>query len=44
MAIADGTISVDGDMIYHAKDLRLGLFKQPSGLADLNRPLIRSGC
>ncbi|MDR6304749.1 3-hydroxyacyl-[acyl-carrier protein] dehydratase/trans-2-decenoyl-[acyl-carrier protein] isomerase [Nitrobacter vulgaris] len=31
MAIADGTVSVDGDMIYCAKDLRLGLFKSLPG-------------
>ncbi len=37
MAIADGTVSVDGDMIYYAKDLRLGLFKAFQGRR-LNRP------
>jgi len=31
MAIADGTVSVDGDTIYHARDLRLGLFKKLPG-------------
>ena len=28
MAIADGSLSVDGEEIYTAKDLRVGLFKQ----------------
>lgn len=28
MGIADGTVSVDGREIYHAKDLRVGLFQQ----------------
>ncbi len=27
MGIADGTVSVDGAPIYHAKDLKVGLFK-----------------
>ncbi|MDP5053868.1 MAG: 3-hydroxyacyl-[acyl-carrier-protein] dehydratase FabA [Congregibacter sp.] len=27
MGIANGTVSVDGDDIYHASDLRVGLFK-----------------
>ena len=27
MGIADGCVSVDGEDIYHAKDLRVGLFK-----------------
>lgn len=27
MGIADGTVSVDGREIYHAKDLRVGLFQ-----------------
>ena len=28
MGIADGTVSVDGEQIYAAKDLRVGLFQQ----------------
>jgi 3-hydroxyacyl-[acyl-carrier protein] dehydratase/trans-2-decenoyl-[acyl-carrier protein] isomerase len=28
MAIADGTVYADGEMIYRASDLRLGLFKR----------------
>lgn len=31
MAIADGTVSVDDREIYHAKDLRVGLFTSTSG-------------
>ncbi len=31
MAIADGSVSVDGEMIYYAKDLQLGLFKSLPG-------------
>jgi 3-hydroxyacyl-[acyl-carrier protein] dehydratase/trans-2-decenoyl-[acyl-carrier protein] isomerase len=27
MGIADGTVSVDGTVIYSAKDLRVGLFQ-----------------
>jgi 3-hydroxyacyl-[acyl-carrier protein] dehydratase/trans-2-decenoyl-[acyl-carrier protein] isomerase len=26
MGIADGTVEVDGELIYTAKDLRVGLF------------------
>jgi 3-hydroxyacyl-[acyl-carrier protein] dehydratase/trans-2-decenoyl-[acyl-carrier protein] isomerase len=28
MAIADGTVYADGEVIYRANDLRLGLFKR----------------
>jgi len=28
LGIADGTVEADGDVIYRAKDLRVGLFKQ----------------
>ncbi|MDG1292648.1 MAG: beta-hydroxydecanoyl-ACP dehydratase, partial [Pseudomonadales bacterium] len=28
MGIADGCMKVDGEVIYTAKDLRVGLFKQ----------------
>ncbi|MBO6071040.1 MAG: bifunctional 3-hydroxydecanoyl-ACP dehydratase/trans-2-decenoyl-ACP isomerase, partial [Succinivibrionaceae bacterium] len=28
MGIADGTVLVDGEEIYHAKDLKVGLFIQ----------------
>ncbi|MSP42431.1 MAG: 3-hydroxyacyl-[acyl-carrier-protein] dehydratase FabA [Alphaproteobacteria bacterium] len=27
MGVADGTVSVDGDEIFHAQDLKVGLFK-----------------
>jgi len=29
MGIADGQVSVDGDIIYRAMDLRVGLFQNP---------------
>jgi 3-hydroxyacyl-[acyl-carrier protein] dehydratase / trans-2-decenoyl-[acyl-carrier protein] isomerase len=29
MGVADGVVSVDGNPIYHTKDLRVGLFKAP---------------
>jgi 3-hydroxyacyl-[acyl-carrier protein] dehydratase/trans-2-decenoyl-[acyl-carrier protein] isomerase len=29
MGVADGVVSVDGNPIYHASDLRVGLFKSP---------------
>lgn len=29
MGVADGVVSVDGNPIYHASDLRVGLFKDP---------------
>ena len=29
MGVADGVVSVDGNPIYHASDLRVGLFKNP---------------
>jgi 3-hydroxyacyl-[acyl-carrier protein] dehydratase/trans-2-decenoyl-[acyl-carrier protein] isomerase len=32
MGIADGTVSVDGEVIYTAKDLRVGLFKASESL------------
>jgi len=28
LGIADGWLSADGEIIYRAKDLRVGLFKQ----------------
>ena len=28
LGIADGWLSADGDIIYRAKDLKVGLFKQ----------------
>ena len=28
LAVADGWLSMDGEIIYRAKDLRVGLFKQ----------------
>ena len=31
LAIADGTVSVDGRQIYAAEDLRVGLFKSTEG-------------
>lgn len=31
LGIADGTVSVDGRDIYHAKDLRVGLFSSTEG-------------
>lgn len=31
MGIADGTVSVDGNAIYHAADLRVGLFTSTEG-------------
>jgi 3-hydroxyacyl-[acyl-carrier protein] dehydratase/trans-2-decenoyl-[acyl-carrier protein] isomerase len=34
MAIADGTVFADGEVIYRAKDLRLGLFKHLPGVPD----------
>jgi 3-hydroxyacyl-[acyl-carrier protein] dehydratase/trans-2-decenoyl-[acyl-carrier protein] isomerase len=32
MGIADGTVSVDGKVIYTAKDLRVGLFTKVEDL------------
>jgi 3-hydroxyacyl-[acyl-carrier protein] dehydratase/trans-2-decenoyl-[acyl-carrier protein] isomerase len=32
LGIADGTVSVDGEVIYTAKDLRVGLFKSTESL------------
>jgi 3-hydroxyacyl-[acyl-carrier protein] dehydratase/trans-2-decenoyl-[acyl-carrier protein] isomerase len=31
MAVADGTVSVDGRQIYTAEDLRVGLFTSTEG-------------
>lgn len=33
MGIADGWVSVDGDLIYTAKDLKVGLFQDPGDLS-----------
>jgi 3-hydroxyacyl-[acyl-carrier protein] dehydratase/trans-2-decenoyl-[acyl-carrier protein] isomerase len=32
MGIADGSVSVDGDIIYTAADLRVGLFQNTEAL------------
>jgi 3-hydroxyacyl-[acyl-carrier protein] dehydratase/trans-2-decenoyl-[acyl-carrier protein] isomerase len=32
LGIADGWLSADGDIIYRAKDLKVGLFKQDAAL------------
>ncbi|MFO8155510.1 MAG: 3-hydroxyacyl-[acyl-carrier-protein] dehydratase FabA [Pseudomonadota bacterium] len=32
MGLADATTEVDGNVIYHATDLKVGLFKQPEAL------------
>jgi 3-hydroxyacyl-[acyl-carrier protein] dehydratase/trans-2-decenoyl-[acyl-carrier protein] isomerase len=32
MGIADGTVSVDGKMIYAAQDLRVGLFRNTENM------------
>jgi hypothetical protein len=32
LGIADGWLSMDGDIIYRAKDLKVGLFKQDAAL------------
>jgi len=32
LGIADGWLSMDGEIIYRAKDLKVGLFKQDSPL------------
>jgi 3-hydroxyacyl-[acyl-carrier protein] dehydratase/trans-2-decenoyl-[acyl-carrier protein] isomerase len=32
MGIADGSVSVDGDIIYTAADLRVGLFQNTGAL------------
>ncbi len=29
LGVADGTMKVDGETVYHAKDLRVGLFTEP---------------
>ncbi len=29
LGIADGTMKVDGETVYHAKDLKVGLFTAP---------------
>ena len=39
LGIADGWLSVDGEIIYRAKDLRVGLFKQGAALPELSFPL-----
>ena len=31
LGIADGSLSADGEIIYRAKDLKVGLFKQDAG-------------
>lgn len=31
MGIADGLVEVDGNVIYRATDLRVGLFQNPQG-------------
>jgi len=33
LGIADGWVSADGNVIYRAGDLKVGLFKQDEGLA-----------
>lgn len=32
MGVADGTMSVDGDVVYEAKDLKVGLFENPNAI------------
>jgi 3-hydroxyacyl-[acyl-carrier protein] dehydratase/trans-2-decenoyl-[acyl-carrier protein] isomerase len=32
MGVADGTMSVDGEVVYEAKDLKVGLFENPNAL------------
>ena len=32
LGIADGTVEVDGKVIYEAKDLKVGLFENPRSL------------
>jgi 3-hydroxyacyl-[acyl-carrier protein] dehydratase/trans-2-decenoyl-[acyl-carrier protein] isomerase len=34
MGIADGTVAVDGTVIYSAKELRVGLFQAGTELPD----------
>ena len=36
MGIADGRLSVDGEVIYHAKDLRVGVFKEEQRLKSID--------
>jgi len=44
LGVADGWLSADGNVIYRASDLKVGLFKQdealqPSGAWNRRRPL-----
>ncbi|MDP7142442.1 MAG: bifunctional 3-hydroxydecanoyl-ACP dehydratase/trans-2-decenoyl-ACP isomerase [Alphaproteobacteria bacterium] len=32
MGVADGTMSVDGEVVYEAKDLKVGLFENPNAI------------
>ncbi|MFL6948899.1 MAG: beta-hydroxydecanoyl-ACP dehydratase, partial [Xanthobacteraceae bacterium] len=32
LGVADGWLSADGNLIYHAKDLKVGLFRQDAAM------------